>query len=662
MISRRELLRLATATGALGLLGGLVPAWARGMGVNGVADSDLAVPLQFDLSIADHRMQIAGGEGAVQAINNSIPGPLLEWQEGRDVILNVSNRLTSDTSIHWHGIILPFEMDGVPGVTFPGIAPGTTFQYRFPLRQSGTYWYHSHSGLQEQVGVYGPLVVHPREEPHTYERDYVVMLSDWTFENPHHLLAKLKKSSAYYNYQQLSLAQILDPPPGKRSAELWRTKLEWDRMRMMVSDIADVTGSTYSFLMNGMHPAANWTGIFKPGERIRLRIINGSAMSMFNVRIPGLAMRVIASDGQDVEPVETDELQIATAEVYDVIVQPQDDSAYTIMAESIDRSGYAAGTLAPRAGMQAVVPALRKPPRLSMTDMGMDHGAAGHGAMDHATMDHSAMNHGETSRGASAAETMDHAAMGHTTASPRQAAADAASAGDVDHSTMNHGAMNHAAMNHGMNAAPAAASTPMAHQMPGDNAGPSANLHQSSAQPGAPGPVVARHDADQHGAGNAGVAAAQRNRLGERGTGLETVEHRVLRYTDLRRLADDFDTRPPTRELELHLTGHMERYMWSFDGVQFHEVTGPIDFSYGERLRLTLVNDTMMNHPIHLHGMWLEIENGRGNRIPRKHTINVMPASRVSMLVNADAPGRWAFHCHLLYHMEMGMFRVVRVS
>ncbi|MGB5352943.1 MAG: copper resistance system multicopper oxidase [Woeseia sp.] len=643
LLHRREFLRLATASGALGLLGGLVPAWARSMGVVGVPQADDDEPLRFDLSIGAERMEIAGGTGNVQAINNSVPGPLLEWQEGRDVVINVSNTLKSDTSIHWHGIILPFEMDGVPGVTYPGIFPGTTFQYRFPVRQSGTYWYHSHSGMQEQLGVYGPLVIHPRDrEVHEYDRDYVVMLSDWTFENPHHLLAKLKKHSDYYNYQQLSLAKVLNAPNEQSREELWRTKLEWDRMRMMVSDIADVTGSTYSYLMNGMHPAANWTGIFKPGERIRLRFINGSAMSIFNVRIPGLAMRVIASDGQNIEAVATDELQISTAEAYDVIVEPRDASAYTIMAESIDRSGCAAGTLATQPGMRATLPPLRTPPRLSMIDMGMDHGAMdhaamGHGANEQGAMDHSGMNHSG----------MDHATMGdHGKAQHTTEAAPGTAAKDEQE---RHASMNHAAMNHAMHGAAAREMKNSA-------------LHQSSSAPSEPGPVVARHSADRHGVGNADIALLQRNRLGERGTGLENVAHRVLRYTDLRRLADDFDTRPPARELELHLTGHMQRYMWSFDGVQFHEVTGPIEFHHGERLRLTLVNDTMMNHPIHLHGMWLEIENGHGHKIPRKHTINVMPASRVSMLVNADAPGRWAFHCHLLYHMEMGMFRVVRVS
>ena len=527
-------------------------------------------------------------------INDSVPGPLLEWYEGRDVVLNVTNHMRHSTSIHWHGILLPFEMDGVPGVTFRGIEPGTTFQYRFPVKQSGTYWYHSHTGLQEQSGVYGPLVIHPRKaDPVQYDRDYVVMLSDWTFEDPHHVMAKLKKMSDYYNYQQFTLTDLYGT--GDMSArEAWSKKLAWDRMRMMPTDIADITGATYTYLMNGLHPAGNWTGLFEPGERVRLRFINGAAMSYFNVRIPGLPMTVVAADGQNIKPVETDEFQIGVAETYDVIVEPGSDDAYTVMAESMDRSGYAAGTLATRPGLRAPIPPLRERPLLSMVDMGMDMGGMDHGAMG-------AMN-------------------------------DAGGPGQDS--------------SHGM-----------AH---GDHQGGSPRA--GMAMRGSTGPVVARHGPDTHGPGNISVAQVQRDRLGERGTGLAGIEHRVLVYNDLKRLDDDYDDRPPAREIELHLTGHMERYMWSFDGKQFHEVDGPIEFHYGERLRLIMVNDTMMNHPIHLHGMWMELDNGHGREIPRKHTINLMPASRVSALITADAPGRWAFHCHLLYHMDMGMFRVVRVS
>lgn len=651
--SRRRFLRYAATTGSAALLDALVPAWARSMNVLHQQDGPGSEPLVYDLRIAAQRMEIAGGTGNAMTINNSIPGPLLEWYEGQDVVLNVSNALRDDTSIHWHGIILPFEMDGVPGVTFQGIKPDTTFQYRFPVRQNGSYWYHSHSGLQEQVGVYGPLVIHPQDpDPVQYDRDYVVMLSDWTFDDPHHVMGRLKKMGDYYNYQRRTLKDVLHPESGTRREAL-RTKLAWDRMRMMQSDIADVGATAYTYLMNGLHPAGNWTGLFTPGERVRLRFINGSAMSIFNIRIPGLAMQVVAADGQNVQPVVTDEFQISTAETYDVVVTPTEDRAFTVMAESIDRSGFASGTLAPRAGLRAAIPALRKPPKLSMIDMGMDHGDMEVGTStnddskqnspDHNTMNHGAMNLGNLPQSDADLAGMDHSTMDHSGMNHGSMPSRDADRARMDHSTMDHSAMNH-------------------DSMPEDDTGMEGMGHDGHDMGGNTGPVIARHGPDQHGAGNAGIAAVQRNRLGERGIGLEDVEHRVLVYTDLKRLANDFDDRPAVRELELHLTGHMERYMWSFDGVQFHEVDGPIEFNFGERLRLTLVNDTMMNHPIHLHGMWLEIENGHGREIPRKHTINVMPASRVSMLINADAKGRWAFHCHLLYHMEMGMFRVVRVS
>ncbi len=593
---RRRLLQSSLATGAVLSLNALLPVWARSAAVTGSNTRRSNTALYFDLAIRKHAFEIAGSTGNAITINDSVPGPLLEWYEGQDVVLNVTNYLREPTSIHWHGILLPFEMDGVPGVAFRGIGPGDTFQYRFPVKQSGTYWYHSHSGLQEQSGVYGPLVIHPEApEPVGYHRDYVVMLSDWTFEDPHDVMAKLKKMSDYYNYQQFTAANRY--AYGDMSAgEAWAKKFAWDRMRMMPTDIADITGSTYTYLMNGLHPEGNWTGLFKPGERIRLRFINGSAMSYFNVRIPDLPMTVIAADGQYVQPVETDEFQIGVAETYDVVVEPGRKDAYTVMAESMDRSGYAAGTLAIRPGLRASIPSLRDRPLLSMVDMGMEM------------------------------KGMDRMKAGAKVTGPTTDANQRDS-----HQSMSHDG----------------------HQR---------DAGRGTAMRGSPGPVIARHGPETHGPGNISVAKVQRDRLGERGTGLSEVLHRVLVYSDLKRLDKGYDDRPPGREIELHLTGHMERYMWSFDGKQFHEVDGPIEFHFGERLRLTMVNDTMMNHPIHLHGMWMELDNGHGQEIPRKHTINLMPASRLSALITVDAPGRWAFHCHLLYHMEMGMFRVVRVS
>lgn len=591
-LSRRRFVAGLASSGVLVTCGALLPAYAR------AATWGMAGPLSLraagaPIDLRVHRQDVAIGQriGRMIALNGSAPGPLLRLKEGEDLTIRVHNALTEDASIHWHGVLLPFQMDGVPGVSFPGIPPGTTFSYRFPVRQSGTYWYHSHSGMQEQLGLYGPIIIDPAgEDPVVFDREHVIVLSDWTFDNPHHVMAKLKKQSDFDNFQQRTAGDFFRDVAADGWAATARDRLAWAAMRMSPADIADVTGHSYTYLLNGQAPDANWTGLFRPGERVRLRLINAASMTYFNVRIPGLPMSVVQADGQNVAPVEVDELQIGVAETFDVVVQPDEDRAYTVFAESMDRSGYARGTLAPRPGLSAPLPALRKRPLRTMTDMGM--------AM-----------HGMPMQDA--------------------AAQDSAATGVDPHA---------------------------GHAMPGDRPAPPHGMGHET------GPVVARHGPDRHGPGNASIAEVQRNRLGEPGTGLADAGHRVLVYTDLRRLAHDFDPRPPTRELELHLTGNMERYMWSFDGQKFSEVSGPVEFNHGERLRLILVNDTMMEHPIHLHGMWMELENGQGPHIPRKHTISVKPAERLSALVNADAPGRWAFHCHFLYHMELGMFRVVRVS
>ncbi len=597
-LTRRQFLRMAFAAGLLSGLPPWAPAYARPLvGPAARVRGGTPGPTTMEIAIRGETVDIAGGVGSGMTLNGTIPGPLVELYEGHEAVLRVTNHLPTDSSIHWHGILLPFEMDGVPGVTFPGIRPGETFEARFPVRQHGTYWYHSHSGLQEQSGVYGPIVIHPASpELPTAERDYVVVLSDWTFEDPHDVLAKLKKMSDYYNFQKRTLGDLAtDIATAGWSATL-RDRLAWGRMRMSPTDIADVTGYSYTYLMNGLHPAGNWTGIFSPGERVRLRVINASAMTFFNVRIPGLPMTIVAADGPSVQPVEVDEFQIGVAETYDVIVAPE-GRAYTLFAESMDRSGYARGTLAPREGMTAAVPTLRERPVRTMIDMGMDMGEMNMPGMDHGG------GHGSMGSAPSASH------PGHMEAGP---------------------SAERAGIHSGMEAA---------------------------------GPVVARHGPDRHGAGNTSVATVQRDRLGELGTGLEDVGHRVLVYADLRSLTPlPKADRPPDREVELHLTGNMERYMWSFDGKKFSEVEGPIEFQYGERIRLILVNDTMMEHPIHLHGMFMELDNGHGAHRPLKHTISVKPAERVSLIVDAVEPGRWAFHCHLLYHMEMGMFRVVRVN
>ena len=525
---------------------------------------------EADLVIERREIVVAGRQAEAITINRTIPGALVRLKEGEDATIRVANCLDEDSSIHWHGLILPYTMDGVPGVSYAGIAPGEIFTYRFPVQQSGTYWYHSHSGLQEQIGAFGPLIVDPAgPDPIDYDVDYVVMLSDWTFEDPERVLARLKKQPANYNYQKQTIAQ-------DGLATILGNRTTWGVMRMDPTDIADITGSTYTYLMNGAVPEANWTALFEPGQKVRLRFINAAAATYFDVRIPGLAMTVVQADGQNVQPVVVEEFRIAIAETFDVIVQPSDQNAYTIFAETMDRSGYARGTLATQQGLTAAIPARRSRPLLTMKDMGMDM------QMD-----------------------MDTPGM----------------KGEHDMTEMG------------------------AKHPPGP-----------ASRPGV------RHGPDHHGPGNASVATISRSRVDEPGIGLEDSKHRVLLYSDLRSVKAGEDEREPGREIELHLTGNMERYMWSFDGKKFSEAGGPIEFTYGERLRLTFVNDTMMNHPIHLHGMWMELETGAGPHKPRKHTVNVQPAERLSVDVTADALGSWAFHCHILYHMEMGMFRVVRVS
>ena len=574
--SRRRFITQAGATGAILGLNSLVPAFAGETLGLGLRPEQATGPI--DLNITRQPLDIGGRMGDTVTISGSIPGPLVRLKEGQDAVIRVTNQLDEDTSIHWHGLLLPYEMDGVPGVSYAGIKPGETFRYAFPVKQSGTYWYHSHSGLQEQQGHYGPLIIDPiAPEPFAYDREYVVMLSDWTFENPMSVLKKLKKQSDYYNYQRRTVPELFNDAEENGWGKTVRERMVWARSRMAPTDIADISGATYTYLMNGMAPDSNWTGLFRPGERIRLRFINGASMSYFDVRIPGLKMTVVQADGQNVQPVAVDEFRIGVAETYDVIVEPVDEAAYTIFAASMDRSGYARGTLASKAGLEAAIPPLGNRPVRTMKDMGM-------GAM----------------------------------AMPGEMSAKKQTMGSMDMSRNGTGMST--------------ASSPV------------------------------KHGPDRHGKGNTMVAEFPSNRLSEPGDGLENNGRRVLVYTDLRSLSPYPDQRPPEREVELHLTGVMDRYMWSFDGKKFSEVDGPVHFKYGERLRLVLVNDTMMEHPIHLHGMWMELENGAGEYRPRKHTLNVKPGERLTALISADAPGNWAFHCHLLYHMDMGMFRVVSVT
>ncbi len=571
---------------------------------------------EFDLAIARSSVEIGGRSRRATTVNGTLPGPVLRWREGDTVTLRVANRMDEASSIHWHGIVLPSNMDGVPGLSFDGIAPGSSYTYRFKVRQHGTYWYHSHSSLQEQTGVYGPLIIDPAQPgARRCERDYVVMLSDWSDEDPRRIKSRLKKQSNYYNFHQRTLVDLFRD--ARRDG--WRATLAdrrmWSAMRMSPTDLSDVGGYTYTYLVNGAAPDDNWTGLFNPGERVRLRFINASAMSYFDVRIPGLRMTVVAADGQDVEPVAVDEFRIAVAETYDVVVEPGSSEAYTIFAQSMDRSGYARATLARREGLAAPVPALDPRPLLTMTDMGMDHGAmAGMSSDAMQGMDHGAM----AGMSSDAMQGMDHGAMAGMSPGAMQG---------MDHGAI--AAMSSDAMQ-GMDHSAMAGMT----QHPATERG---------------NPLV---DAQ---------AMAPTGRLDDPGVGLRDNGRRVLTYADLRSTFPDPDGRSPMRSIELHLTGHMEKFAWSFNGLKFSDA-GPIRLRYGERVRLVLVNDTMMAHPIHLHGMWSDLEDEAGRFQVRKHTIDMPPGTRRSYRVTADALGRWAYHCHLLFHMETGMFREVVVE
>ncbi len=619
--NRRALLKTAASAALGSSLVQLLPAYAVSEGSAGSPSSEI------DLRIHRETLPVGERPGAVTCINGSLPGPLVRLREGETATLRVTNALDEDSSIHWHGLLVPPEMDGVPRVSFPGIRPGETFTYRYRVVQSGTYWYHSHSGLQEQTGVYGPLIIDPREpDPFDYERDYVVLLSDWTFKDPYALLHDLKSRPGYDNFQRRTLGDFARDIRTRGFRAAVADRREWAAMRMDPTDFADVTGASYTYLMNGVPSASNWSALFAAGERLRLRLINASAMTTFDIRIPGLSLEVVQADGQNVAPVRVDELRIAVAETYDVIVQPNEERPFTVFAETLDRSGYVRGTLTPRLGLEAPLPERRSRPLRTMADMGMAMEAGEHAGM---SMDSPAVNE------RAAPPTGDHSAM----ATPTPQVRNGAMAGSADRTS---GAM---ADHESMGAAP---SPP-----PGEHAG-------HGAPPNAV-PRPFRHGPDHHGPGNATVTEQPRSRLHEPGAGLENTGTRVLLYTDLRSTVPR-PQREPDRELELHLTGNMERYMWSFDGVKYAEVKGPIPFRHGELLRLALVNDTMMEHPIHLHGMWMQLENGAGEWIPRKHTVNVKPAERLTVLVEADALGSWAFHCHLLFHMHMGMFRVVSVA
>ena len=602
------------------------------------AENAVAMPPQadlrgttFNLDIGYREVNFTGRTRTATVTNGTLPAPTLRWREGDTVTLNVTNHLAHDTSIHWHGIILPANMDGVPGISFDGIRPGETFTYRFDVRQAGTYWYHSHSGFQEQTGHYGAIVVEPREpDPIRADRDYVVLLSDWSDESPEHIYATLKKKPDYYNFNERTFGDLLRDVRQKGLSQTLADREMWNEMRMSDRDLSDVTGYTYTFLMNGRTPEQGWFGAFARGDRVRLRFINAAAMTIFDVRIPGLKMTVVAADGQDVEPVTVDEFRIGVAETYDVIVEPSADSAYTIFAQNIDRSGYARGTLSPDTSWQAEVPAMDPPVTLGHRDMGMDHAGHDMGQMDHSGHDMGQMDHSGHDMGQ-----MDHS--GHDMGQMDHSGHDM---GQMDHSGHDMGQMNQSGQDIGRTPAPRpgmagyGSALPVAHAA--TEYGPQVDM---------------RADAPMDGLDDPGIGLRDHQRKYGR---------RVLTYADLKNRGRTLDPREPGREIALHLTGNMSRYMWSINGIKFADAE-PLHLEYGERVRITLVNDTMMTHPIHLHGMWSELETGDPGRIPRKHTVIVQPGSRISYLVTADAMGGWAYHCHLLYHMP-GMFRKVVVS
>ncbi len=590
----------------------------------------------IDLTISESPFSVDGKMGKAVTVNGTVPGPLIRLREGQDVTLRVTNRLKEPSSIHWHGILLPPEMDGVPGVSFAGIPPGATFTYRFPVKQSGTYWYHSHSGHQEQEGMYAPMIIEPAvADPVKYDREYAVVLSNWSFGSGQAMIANLKKKGGYYNYQQRTAKEFFADVKRNGLKPTMRDYLMWSQMRMDPTDFADVTSYAFSHLVNGQSPKSNWTGLFRPGERVRLRFINAASMSIYDVHIPGLKMTVVQADGQAVQPVEVEEFRIAAAETYDVIVQPTDDRAYTIFAETNDRSGYTRATFAPRAGMSAEVPARRPRPLRTMDDMGMNMQGMEIGGMNKPGTDNSGMRKKEATSGGKKMGGMDYGSKGSDIKIPG------------GHENMP-----------GMQA-PTQQKQQGTQEMPGMKKMDGMDDQSRAGIPGSP-PVP--HGPDTHGTANQTTPEVTRSRLHEPGTGLGNDGWRVLVYTDLKALEPFYDTRKPERELEIHITGHMERFLWSFDGKKFSDAREPIPFRYGERLRWTFVNDTMMEHPLHLHGMWMHLENGAGEYLPRKHTVNVKPAERVSVAITADARGNWAFHCHLLLHMDVGMFRIVRVS
>ena len=546
---------------------------------------------EFYLTIDKTVVNFTGTPAIATTVNGMYPAPTLRWKEGDEVTIHVTNNLKEDASLHWHGIILPNEMDGVPGLTYEGIKPGTTFTYKFKVKQNGTFWYHSHSGFQEQTGIHGAIVIEPKEkEPFVYDRDYVIALSDWSDENPNKIYRKLKVQSDYYNRTERTLGDFFSEVKKKGFAKAFDDRKMWNEMDMTDRDLSDVTGATYTYLVNGFNPATGFKALFKDGEKVRLRFINSSAMTFFDVRIPGLKMRVVAADGNNIKPVNVDEFRIGVAETYDVIVEPKDNKAYAVFAQSIDRSGYAIAHLTTDINTKAQIPKMDPLPILTMKDMGMSMAGMKMSGMKMNKMKKSDMSMKNGNK-----------------------------MGNMD-------SMSDKSSNMKMQMNKPIPITPLEHAE-----GPQSTMKAQDPQ----------------------------YRLDDPGVGLRNNGRKVLTYADLETIGNTDKERYPDREIILHLTGNMERYMWSINGIPYQK-SKPLKFNYGERLRITFINDTMMNHPMHLHGLWSDLETGNG-KLARKHTIVVQPGSKISTRVTVDAKGNWAFHCHLLYHMA-GMFRKVVVA
>jgi CopA family copper-resistance protein len=546
------------------------------------------VDTQFELTLARTQVNFTGTPASAITLNGTLPGPLLRMQEGREVTIALTNRLDEVTAAHWHGLKVPNNMDGVPGVTFPGIKPGETFQYRFPLRQSGTYWYHSHAILQEPAGFYAPLIIDPQgREPFGYDRDYVVMLSEWIDTPPEKVLANLKKIDGYYNDRRQTLPELYADLKAARTPQeresIWNERRAWARMRMDPTDATD-GGRQWQFLVHGQRIEDNWTALFKPGERIRLRLINASAMNFFDVSIPGLELTVVQADGQNVRPVKVRELRMGNGETYDVIVQPTERKAYTLFAATSGRIGFARGTLAPELGMEGEIPPMGSRPVRTMAEMAGAHGGG----------------HGTAPATQPVAATVDpHAGHGAVPATPAPAPAD-------PHAM--HGGME------GM---------PMQRGMPGMGGVPTGGAQATDS-----------------------LADGLKDRLA---------------YADLEALTPMRLPAAPAKKIDMRLTGDMNRYIWSINDKKLSQATF-FEARVGERLEIRLINETMMEHPMHMHGAFFVVDNGKGERAPLKHTVIVKPGETITVHTSFDEPGPWVFHCHLFYHAAAGMVQAIVVK